>query len=284
MSEYTLEEHQLRNLKGRTILITGAATGIGHATVKLAHENGANIIVGDYNKTEGAKLAAELKERILFRKTDVSSFDDVLELFHAGYQHFGIIHAVISNAGMNQEDLFNDEYNESGKLRAPSLSSIDVNLRGPIYVVKCAVHYFSKWPEVNCQIVLTASAASYLDTPPLYLYCAAKTGVLGLMRALRSQLPKRNITTNVVAPWMTLTSMLIPSIIEAWGELPTNQPVGVARALLLPLVQTDINGKAFFVAGHRIVDFEDKLVETQPLWMGEQLASDIDEGQRRLAC
>lgn len=44
---------------------------------------------------------------------------------------------------------------------------------------------------------------SLIDTPPLYMYCAAKAGVLGLMRGLRSTLPAKNISINLIAPWMT---------------------------------------------------------------------------------
>ena len=109
----------------------------------------------------------------------------------------------MSNAGMNREDLFSCEFDGNGKLLPPNLDSIDVNLIGMVYMVKCALYYFAKWPETRCQIVMTASAASYLDTPPLYLYCAAKSGVLGLMRGLRSKLPEKNVTINVIAPWMT---------------------------------------------------------------------------------
>lgn len=76
--------------------------------------------------------------------------------------------------------------------------------------------------------------------------------------------------------------MLPKEILDVWGELPANQPWGVAYALLLPIVRPDVNGKALFVAGHQIVDFEDKLHETQPLWMGAKLSADVDEGQRRL--
>jgi hypothetical protein len=76
--------------------------------------------------------------------------------------------------------------------------------------------------------------------------------------------------------------MLLPALLDMWGTLPANKPEGVARALLLPIVRPDVNGKSFFVAGHEIVDFEDKLHETQPLWMGKQLSEDVDEGQRRL--
>lgn len=76
--------------------------------------------------------------------------------------------------------------------------------------------------------------------------------------------------------------MLLPEFLDIWGDLPANQPWGIAHALLLPIVRPEVNGKAFFVSSHQITDFEDKLAETQPLWMGEQLSKDIDEGQRRL--
>jgi hypothetical protein len=76
--------------------------------------------------------------------------------------------------------------------------------------------------------------------------------------------------------------MLLPELRDMWGTLPTNEPSGVAHALLLPIIQPSINGKAFFVAGHQIVDFEESLHKTQHLWMGEQLSADVNEGQRRL--
>jgi hypothetical protein len=76
--------------------------------------------------------------------------------------------------------------------------------------------------------------------------------------------------------------MLPPEILNIWGNLPANQPWGVAHALLLPIVRPEVNGKAFFIAGHQIIDFEDKLHETQPLWMGKQLSHDVNEGQRRM--
>ena len=76
--------------------------------------------------------------------------------------------------------------------------------------------------------------------------------------------------------------MLLPEFMKIWGNLPANQPEGVANALLLPVIRPKINGKSFFVAGHQIVELEDKIQGTQPLWMGEQLSRDVDEGQRRL--
>lgn len=64
--------------------------------------------------------------------------------------------------------------------------------------------------------------------------------------------------------------------------LPKNDPEAVARALLLPVVQTSINGKSFFVAGNEITELEDSLHETEPQWMGAELAANVREGQNFL--
>lgn len=76
-------------------------------------------------------------------------------------------------------------------------------MAGTWYVTKCAIGFFRKNPETRSQLVLFGSAASFFDTPPCYTYCASKAAVLGLMRAMRTQLPKMNITVNMIAPWMT---------------------------------------------------------------------------------
>jgi NAD(P)-dependent dehydrogenase (short-subunit alcohol dehydrogenase family) len=52
-------------------------------------------------------------------------------------------------------------------------------------------------------IVITASAASFLDSPPLHMYSTAKAGLLGMIRSLRNDLAKQGITINLVAPWVT---------------------------------------------------------------------------------
>lgn len=162
------------------------------------------MVFGDWNAELGESLAKELGDsRVSFQKCDVSKWEDVLNLFQTAWKKFGTIHSVLGNAGISAEAFVEDTFDESGKLEPPSLNSINVNLIGQIYVVKCALHYFKKWPETQCQIVLTASAASFLDTPPLHLYCAGKAGVLGLMRSLRTQVVKKNTTINVVAPWLT---------------------------------------------------------------------------------
>lgn len=176
--------------------------------IDILLEHDANIALGDWNDSEGLEIEKALGSRCLFRKCDVSKFDDVLELFQAAWLKFGSVNAVLSNAGVNtNEGLLVDEYDEkTGKLLPPSYKSIEINLYGQINVVKCAMHYFAK-DSTPAQIVMTASAAAFLPAPPIHLYCAAKSGVLGLMRALRPDMESRNTTINVVCPWMTRESL-----------------------------------------------------------------------------
>lgn len=250
----------------------------------------------------------------MYCKLDVSDWDAVHDFFAAAVKKFGLIHAVLSNAGMvDRDNLFEDKKDEfTGKLMAPDLKNLEVNLTAHLHMVKCAVHYFAKWPDVRNQIVITGSAASFIDTPPLYLYETSKSALVGLMRCLRTQLATIKTTVNLVTPWMTgrsnhslhvkkhslcmplvivltdlnrlkATGIPPPDIVKAWGnDLPCNTPEGVAKALLLPLIDESLNGKTLWVAGDDIVEIEDKLHETQSLWLGEELSRSVDEGQRRL--
>ena len=91
-----------------------------------------------------------VRRRVLFRKCDVTKWSDVLALFEETRKTFGIIHAVLSNAGVSQEDLLQDHLDpQTGELLAPDCKVLDINLTGTLYVVKCAVHYFRKWPKTQ---------------------------------------------------------------------------------------------------------------------------------------
>jgi len=76
--------------------------------------------------------------------------------------------------------------------------------------------------------------------------------------------------------------MLMPEWLAKWGDLPQNSARGVAVALFLPVVRPEINGKAFFVAGNKIIEFEDTLYQAQPAWMGQELSDSVNAGQKIL--
>ncbi|KAL2670511.1 hypothetical protein Neosp_014299 [[Neocosmospora] mangrovei] len=283
MSNYVVDEAELENVHGKVILVTGGATGIGHAIVTLAHRHGAKVAFCDVNEETGRNFQRELGSDVLFEKCDVSNWSELLRFFQLTYTKFGAIDSVISNAAINRIETLEDPSDTpTSELPAPDISALNVNIIGTWYVTKAAIHFFGKNPETKSQLVLFGSVASYFDTPPLYTYCASKAGVLGLMRALRTQLPKQNITVNMIAPWMTVTAMVTDHIKKVWDELPANSPLDVAKASLLPIVRPQVNGKGFLINGGNITEVEDKLDETQHVWLGSELDRNMREGQRRL--
>lgn len=153
----------------------------------------------------------------MFKKCDVTNWTDVVSFFQCAYDTFGAIDAVISNAGINKEEAFDDQSDGTpmiaSDLKAPDISVLRVNVVGTWYVTKCAIHFFNKRPETNSQLVLFGSVSSFFDTPPLYTYCASKGAVLALMRALRTQVPKNNATVNMIAPAMTCKIETPPGVV-----------------------------------------------------------------------
>ena len=84
---------------GKTYLITGGASGLGLATVKLLHSQGANVAIVDKN-TEGADVAKELGDRALFCETDVTSEESVASTVAQAVEKFGGLHGVVNCAGL----------------------------------------------------------------------------------------------------------------------------------------------------------------------------------------
>ncbi|CAK7206782.1 hypothetical protein SEUCBS139899_009588 [Sporothrix eucalyptigena] len=88
--------------------------------------------MGDWNHTAGQKLADELGDRVIFRKCDVSEWPDVLKLFQEAVACFGIIHAVLSNAGVSEDQLFKQELDpKTNLLKPPNLKPLEINLHAP---------------------------------------------------------------------------------------------------------------------------------------------------------
>lgn len=264
------------------------------------------MVVGDINTSVGTALiqslvgsspSSSLSPRAIFQRCDVASWTDQRALFTLALKEYGSIDIVLANAGVTgKETLLKDEYDEDGpgsgsieNLKQPSFPDLDVNLTGAIYSTKLATHTFRhRQPSPQGSLVLTGSAASYLDTPPLWAYTAAKHGVLGLMRSLRSQFPKwgpassshTGMTINLIAPWFTKTPMAA-TLGPRWGNRPANDAEVVARTLLWAGV-SGVNGKGLWVGGNKTVEMEDALTGCRGVWLGEKMAEAVEEGQRAL--
>src|SRR5262245_15866617 len=88
------------NIKGKTALVSGGASGLGAATVRMLAAQGAKVIIADVNDNAGSKLAQELGSAVAFVKTDVTQSDQVRAAVAEAGSKFGGLHIAVAAAGI----------------------------------------------------------------------------------------------------------------------------------------------------------------------------------------
>jgi len=223
--------------------------------------------------------------------TDVTSYDSLLALFDRALKLYGRVDIAISNAGIIEQPGWFEPSTDLDSVRiAPSTAVLDINLTGTLYFSRIAAVYLRQkaTPKDGKSLVLVSSVAGFQESPGLFVYQAAKHGVIGLMRSLRKYFPVTygniDIRVNCVCPGATDTAM-VQTFQEAWKNegLPMNTPEGVARMIVGVSIEEKLNGESIYVEGDRGWAFEERLHHTQPQWLGEVAASNLSRGQAFLA-
>lgn len=184
------------SLEGKIAVVTGAASGIGLATVKRFAEAGAKVVIADI--TESSDLAREIGG--LFIKTDVTQEAQVKALMDTTAETYGRIDIVINNAGGGEG---------SGPNFIPYLPAEDfeagykLNLMGVVFGIKHAADHMTG----GGSIVNTSSVAGYQGAPTYAPYVASKAAVIGVTRTAAIELAARNIRVNCVCPGTVDTPM-----------------------------------------------------------------------------
>jgi NAD(P)-dependent dehydrogenase (short-subunit alcohol dehydrogenase family) len=190
-------------LKNKVVILTGAASGIGRATVFLLAKEGAIQIISDINEDglkETYELIKEGKENITVMKVDVTKPNEVKDMIAKTINKHGKIDILICNAGVVRVGPIEDFPDKDYDLL------IDVNLKGTYYTCKYAVPYFKK--QKFGSIITLASVAAHIGQINHANYCSTKAGVLGFTKALALDLAPYGIRVNSVSPGATDTPML----------------------------------------------------------------------------
>lgn len=223
-------------LKDKVILVTGGSRGIGKAVVIECTKLRAKVI---FTFKEQNRLAQETakKYRAQAIKCDVTSKDDVIDLFRIIKGKYGVLHGVVNNAGIIRDrSLFNMREQEW-------LDVITTNLSSLYYVTKPALGVLQK----GGSIVNVSSMVGLQGNKGQTNYAAAKAGVIGFSKSLAKELEPRGIRVNVVAPGLIDTDMT-----KGLAGLKGN-PVQVAKAVVF-LLSDDasyINGQVIRVYKQR---------------------------------
>ncbi|KAI9713063.1 MAG: hypothetical protein M1820_001048 [Bogoriella megaspora] len=292
-------------LKGKVVVVTGGALGIGASLVELLYTSGAHVFFGDVLDESAAQLIERLTDikspsedipRLAFVRTDVSSYEDNLRLFDAAYSNCGKVDHAVAAAGIGGKGLLCDEHLTLESVKEPiSTVGVDVNLKGPIYFCRIGSVYLRQRGESEAtisgpadqkSITLISSVAGFTEAPGIEMYTASKHGVLGLVRALRPTLAKSSpqpIRINAICPWYTQTRMA-RNVQDHWlkAGLPVNQPMDVARIIAGAMIDATLNGAALFISGGKAWDIEKGIDDLQPQWLGEENSRAMAKGQELL--
>jgi NADP-dependent 3-hydroxy acid dehydrogenase YdfG len=230
----------MAQLNNRTILITGASSGIGEASARELADTGANLFLGARRTDRLSALAEELGERTgwcALDVTDATSFDAFVA---AAGERFGRIDALVNNAGvMPLSPLSSLEHEEWKRM-------IDVNILGVLNGIASVLPRFVA--QQDGHVINVASIAAHMVVPTAAVYCGTKHAVRAITEGLR--LEHDEIRSTLISPGVVATELghdisdpaLAADLVE-WRKKSLT-PDAIARAVRFALEQpagVDIN-------------------------------------------
>ena len=192
-----------RSVAGLTVLVTGAASGMGRATARVFAAEGAHVAVTDYSAEGAESVAAEITARGEVAKAwrlDVANGDEIKAVVNDVAGHFGCLDIVINNAGISVRVAIDDDGYDDAWAKG-----LAVLLTAQQRVIRAALPYLrkSRSPRIVNIASTEALGATALHSP----YAAAKAGVTGLTRSLAVELGRDGITVNCICPGPIETAM-----------------------------------------------------------------------------
>jgi meso-butanediol dehydrogenase/(S,S)-butanediol dehydrogenase/diacetyl reductase len=238
---------------GRVAVITGGASGIGEATARLLHSEGAKLVIADRDAPRGEALIAELgSERAVFVQCDVGIRAEIEGVIARAITQFGRIDILFNNAGVscygNAIELDPDQWDRT----------IAVDLSSVFYACHAALPHMVK--QGKGAIISTSSTAGLRGDLRLAAYNTAKAGVINFMRAVAVDHARDGIRANTLVPGLIATPLTaviddFPGMAQAWydvipeGRFGRPEELAEVVAFLASDAASYVNGVAMAVDG-----------------------------------
>lgn len=204
--------HDLLNLSGKHIVVTGGAQGLGAGIALRLAQAGASITVNYRSSAHAAEQLREqitsLGQRALLVQADVTSAQDVTRLFDAAVGEFGAVDALINNAGIYPLSMLLDMPADEWD------AVINANVRSVFLCTQAAARVMQNQPDALNAIVNIASIEGLSPAPAHSHYSAAKAAVIMHTQAAANELGRHGIRVNAVSPGLIWRE----GIENAWAD------------------------------------------------------------------
>jgi NAD(P)-dependent dehydrogenase (short-subunit alcohol dehydrogenase family) len=260
-------------LAGKTAIVTGGASGIGAASVRLFVEEGARVLIADTQVEPGEELAKKLGSAAAFCRVDVTREDDVAAVVDECLARWDRLDCIFNNAGFG---------GALGSIETTTVEEFDITfdvlLKGVFLGIKHAMRVMR--PQGSGSIISTASVAGLKTGESPHLYSVAKAAVIHLTRSVALELGEYGIRANCICPGIVATPLaasrpqanqelldkLAAALSKAQALGRVGQPEDIARAALW--LASD---ESEWVTGHaQVVDggaFAGRPWHRQPDWI-----------------
>jgi len=187
----------MRLLENKIAIITGGGRGIGKEIANQYSEQGATVIIAEFDENSGKNVADDIGG--YFFKTDIRNENEVSSLFDYVKTNFSCLDILVNNAGVLNDSTLK-------KLKPDQFDNvIDVNLRGTYLCGKAASHIMIEQDEGV--ILNAASVVAHNGNFGQTNYVASKTAVIGMTKVWARELGKNGIRVNAIAPGFIKTDM-----------------------------------------------------------------------------
>jgi len=228
-------------LQSKVAIVTGSARGLGAATVRRLAEEGAKVVVTDIRREEAEATAAALRDEghhVHCVIGDVTNAAEVQQIVEETVATFGTVHVLVNNAGFPRDRYLVKMTEEDWDL------VVAVMLKGAFLVTRAVMPHMIRqgWGRV-----INISSRAHMGNPTQANYSAAKSGLIGMAKALALEEGRYGITVNCVAPGFIETAMV--------QALPTYEAIRSRALEMQPIKRAgrpnDVADAVAFLASER---------------------------------
>lgn len=173
MAHFAPARAAFSKLKGSVVCVSGGATGIGAATVRVLSENGAKVVVGDIN-TDAAERLSKDNVDVSHVKCDVTKYEDIYTLFRTAHDKHGRVDHAVSCAGIFEVGNWYDPAltTETVKDDSGNTKTLDVNVIGSLHFARVASVFLreGRQQDQDKTLTLLSSVNAWRESPGLFLY------------------------------------------------------------------------------------------------------------------